>query len=288
MTKRKILVQLDSDKHASVFDRVAAIDAGVDELFSYHNVDTDDVEGLIHGAIFTRGPGDLKSTAIFIGGRNVARGEEMLATVRRTFFGPLRCSVMLDSNGANTTAAAAVIAASRHLDFHHTHALVLGATGPVGQRVGLLLAQHGAKVWMGSRSKDRAADVCATIQEKHPSAQLDPIAADDSLQLPDTLHLVVAAGAAGVRLLNRQQIARCKEMKVLVDLNAVPPTGIEGVETPDKGREENGIYSYGAIGVGGSKMKIHKAAVARLFESNDQILDCEQIFELGLRMENSR
>ena len=41
---------------ASVFDRVVAIDAGVDELFSYGGVKPEQVAGLVHGAIFTRGP----------------------------------------------------------------------------------------------------------------------------------------------------------------------------------------------------------------------------------------
>ena len=54
--KRKILIQLDTDPHPSVFDRVVAIDAGVDELFSYGGVKPEQVAGLVHGAIFTRGP----------------------------------------------------------------------------------------------------------------------------------------------------------------------------------------------------------------------------------------
>ena len=54
MSKPKILVQLDSDKHASVFDAVVAVDSGVDKLFQYNQVSGDDVEGLVHGAMFTR------------------------------------------------------------------------------------------------------------------------------------------------------------------------------------------------------------------------------------------
>src|SRR5262249_4189186 len=149
--KRKILIQLDSDPHPSVFDRVVAIDAGVDELFSYGNVKVEDVRNLVHGAIFTRGGADLKRTAIFIGGRDVAAGEKLLAEVRKHLlpdFG-LRVSVLLDANGANTTAAAAVRAAARHVVFNQTKALVLGGTGPVGQRVALLLARELADVRVG-------------------------------------------------------------------------------------------------------------------------------------------
>src|SRR5215510_12583065 len=108
MSKPKILIQLDPDPHASVFDAVVAVDAGVERLLQYASVEPEEVEGLVHGAIFTRGPQDLANTAIFIGGSNVAAGEALLKRVTGTFIGPMRVSVLLDANGANTTAAAAV------------------------------------------------------------------------------------------------------------------------------------------------------------------------------------
>ena len=66
-----------------------------------------------------------------------------------------------------------------------------------------------------------------------------------------------------------------------IDLNAVPPLGVEGVEAGDKGQERDGVLGYGALGVGDLKMKMHRAAVARLFESNDQVLDAEQVYALA-------
>src|SRR4029077_4714785 len=110
MDKRKILIQLDSDPQPSVFDRVVAIDAGADEVFSYGGVKTEQVRDLVHGAIFTRDPKELKHTALFIGGSDVAAGERLLTEARKHIlpqFG-LRVSMLLDANGANTTAAAAV------------------------------------------------------------------------------------------------------------------------------------------------------------------------------------
>src|SRR5437899_4587228 len=127
MNKRKILIQLDSDAHASVFDRVVAVDAGAEEIFSYANVKPEQVQALVHGAIFTRGPKSLKCTAIFVGGSDVLAGEKLMAEALKHMlpkFG-LRVSIMLDANGANTTAAAAVRAAARHLELKGTPALVL-------------------------------------------------------------------------------------------------------------------------------------------------------------------
>jgi len=153
---RKILIQLDPDPQVSTFDSVVAVDAGVDFLFRHGNVEDTDVRSLVHGAMFTRGGENLKNTAIFIGGSSVEAGEALLDQVKRTFFGPVRVSVMMDANGANTTAAAAVLIAGKHVPLAGATALVLGATGPVGQRAVRLLARQGAKVHVGSRAVQRA------------------------------------------------------------------------------------------------------------------------------------
>src|SRR5688500_11276235 len=125
MSKPRILVQLDSDARASVFDAVVAVDAGAEHLLQYHGVQPDQVRDLIHGAMFTRGPADLQNTAVFIGGGNVSQGEILLQRVTESFFGPLRVSVMLDANGANTTASAAVLAAAAHGPLEGANAVVL-------------------------------------------------------------------------------------------------------------------------------------------------------------------
>ena len=111
MSLAKILLCLDTDPQPSVFDGVVAVDAGVDQLFRHGGVTPDAVRDLVYGAMFTRGPADLKNTAVFIGGSDVDAGEKLLAKARECFFGPMRVSLMLDSNGANTTAAAAVLGA---------------------------------------------------------------------------------------------------------------------------------------------------------------------------------
>ncbi|HZY87987.1 MAG TPA: methylene-tetrahydromethanopterin dehydrogenase N-terminal domain-containing protein [Gemmataceae bacterium] len=286
MDKRTILIQLDSDPQPSAFDRVVATDAGADVLFSYGGVKPEQVRDLVHGAIFTRGPADLKRTALFIGGSDVAAGEALLAEALRHMLPQygLRVSVLLDANGANTTAAAAVRAAARHLDLAQARALVLGGTGPVGQRVARLLARQGAEVRVASRQLARAAGVADAIRARVPGARLEPAAVTGLDELQSALSgrtLVVAAGAAGVVLLPKEARSACPGLKVAIDLNAVPPLGIEGVGAGDKGVERDGAVCYGALGVGGTKMKIHRAAVARLFESNDQVLDAEEVYALA-------
>jgi hypothetical protein len=284
--KRTILIQIDGDPLPSVFDRVVAIDAGADQVFSYGGVKPEQVRDLVHGAIFTRGPKDLKRTALFIGGSDVAAGERLLQEALKHMlpqFG-LRVSVLLDANGANTTAAAAVWAAAQHLDLAATTALVLGGTGPVGQRVARLLARAGATVRVGSRQQSRAENVCAAIRTRYPDAKVQAVGtgtADELLAALTGCALVVSAGAAGVLLLPKAVRRSFAELRVVIDLNAVPPLGVEGIDVTDKAASRDGVIGYGAIGVGGTKMKLHKAAIARLFESNDQVLDAEEVYALA-------
>ncbi len=284
---KKILIQLDTDPLPSTFDRVVAVDAGADDIFSYGGVTPENVESLVHGAIFTRSPSDLMHTAIFVGGSNVPAGEAVYSRVKKTLFGPFSVSVMMDSNGSNTTAAATVLCAMRHLHLSETLALVLAGTGPVGFRVAQLLLSQGARVVLASRSLERSTEACQRLAGDHDSAKLIPCETSSAagMQAATTgVELIVAAGAAGVSLITAEQLRSISTLKLAIDLNAVAPAGIEGVEVMDKAKDRDGVLTYGAIGVGGTKMKIHHSAVHRLFESNNHQFDTAAIFELGQQL----
>ncbi|MCC7085676.1 MAG: NAD(P)H-binding protein [Pirellulales bacterium] len=284
MSKSKILLQLDPDPQPSVFDSVVAVDAGVNQLFRHGGVSAAQVRALVHGAIFTRGPEDLKATAIFVGGSDVKASEALFDEVRQTFFGPMRVSAMLDPNGSNTTAAAAVLAAAKHCELRGKTTLVLGGTGPVGNRAARLLAREGATVRVGSRDLRKAEAVCRSIEQRATDAVISPIATNSAGELRAALEgvaVVIAAGAAGVTLLPADVLRGCQSLAVAIDLNAVPPLGIEGVDVMDKAKQRDRLICYGALGVGGTKMKIHKAAIQRMFETNGLVLDAEEIYEIG-------
>jgi glutamyl-tRNA reductase len=191
---------------------------------------------------------------------------------------------MMDSNGSNTTAAAAVLAARKHLALNGATVLVLGGTGPVGQRVAQLVAREGGIVRVGSRSADKAAAVCKAVQASVEGADASAVATETDTDLKkacDGVGAVIAAGAAGVQLLTQTQMQAVGSLKVAIDLNAVPPLGIEGIDPTAKAAAQDGVVCYGAIGVGGTKMKIHKAAVRSLFTANDRTLDIEAIYAIG-------
>ena len=281
---RKLLLQLDSSPHPSAFDRIVALDAGADEVLSYGAVTEDAVRDLVHGAIFTRGPKDLHNTAIFIGGVDMAAGERLLAAVRRAFFGPMRVSIMLDSNGSNTTAVAAVAKLQQAAGaLAGRRAVVAAGTGPVGMRAAGLLAQAGADVVVTSRRADGGAAAADAIRQRFDAA-VRPVAMAGAGQAASVLEgaeLLLSAGGAGICLVPRDAWIGRSGLRVAADVNAVPPLGVEGIEVTDNGTDRNGVTVFGALGVGHLKMKVHKACIARLFERNDSVLDAETIADVA-------
>jgi len=276
---KKLLLQLDGSTRPSVFDRVVAFDGGADEVMSYGGVTPDSVRDLVHGAIFTRGPKDLRHTAIFIGGTDMAAGERLLAAVQQAFFGPMRVSVMLDANGSNTTAVAAVAKIGQAIGpLAGRRVVVTAGSGPVGTRAAGLLAKAGAEVTVTSR---RAGDgaLAARIRERFGGAvgELPLAGAARAAEVLDGAEVLLNAGPAGVCLVERGAWADRQGLRVVGDVNAVPPVGIEGVEATDDGATRHGAAAFGALAIGKLKMKIHKACVARLFDRNDLVLDAETI-----------
>jgi hypothetical protein len=278
----RLLLQFDTSRHPSVFDRVVAYDGGADQVLSYGEVTDDAVRDLVHGAIFTRAPKDLHNTAIFVGGTEMVLGERLLSAVQKAFFGPMRVSVMLDANGANTTAVAAAVKLQAAAgDVRGSRIVITAGTGPVGARAAGLLARAGADVVITSR-KPVAAEVLSSLRDRfggriEPAALTNPSEARALLEHAD---LLLNTGPAGVCLVPRDAWLG-RRLRVVADVNAVPPAGVEGVEPPDDGVTRDGVTAFGALGIGKLKMKLHKACIARLFERNDQVLDVEAIAELA-------
>ena len=287
---KKLLFQLDTDPIPNTFDTVVAYDGGADHVTSYGNIKPSTVGTMVDGAIFTRPPRMKKNTALFVTGSNMGEGEAVLASVRNHFFGDFRVSVMLDSNGSNTTAAAAVAYIGRHIELQGRRAVVLAGTGPVGQRAGVMLAQEGAHVVLTSRRIDRAETACEAMHRRF-KVELTAAAAGDRVQMSKALDgadIVLATGAAGVELIHEAEWKDLPDLKILIDANATPPLGIQGVDMMDRAVERHGKLCYGAIGFGGFKLEVHRACVAKLFESNDVVLDAPEIFELAKAMSATR
>ena len=281
---RKLLLQLDSSRLPSVFDQVVAYDAGAEVVMSYGGVTEGDVRDLIHGCIFTRGPKDLRNTAVWIGGSNMSAGEQLLAMAQDALFGDFTVSLMLDSNGSNTTAVAAVVKIEETVgDLHGKKVVILAGTGPVGQRAAGLLAHDGADVTITSRKPEQGEKARQFISARF-NVQVEAVTLADPSKLPEVLEgaeILLNSGPAGVQMVPKSAWTSVKTLQVAVDLNAVPPLGIEGVEVNDAGVKRNGVIVFGAFGIGNFKTKLHKACVTRLFTRNDLVLDAEAIADIA-------
>ena len=283
---KKILIQLDTDEHPSTFDAIVAHDAGVDELLRYGGIEPDAVRGLVQSAFFTRGPKDLATLAVWVGGSDVGAGEEVLAKVEKAFFGPFRVSAMLDSNGCNTTAATTVARLARELDLKGRRIVIVGA-GAVGLRAAALLIAEGCEVTVSGIPASRFGDKAyrrargLTVAEERGMDVVEPADDEALAKALDGASIVLAAGPAGLEVLPAAVWRNIDSIEVLADFNAAEPLGIEGTEAQDDLAERDGKRVLGALAIGGPKMKVHKACVRRLFESNDAILDVDGVYEIA-------
>jgi methylenetetrahydrofolate/methylenetetrahydromethanopterin dehydrogenase (NADP+) len=283
---KKLLYQFDTDPLPSAFDNVVGYDGGADRITAYGGVTAANVGPLVEGTIFTRSPKDKKNTAIFIGGGNLSAGEAVLDAVRKKFFGKFRVSLMFDSNGSNTTAAAAVAWLSHGRSLSGKRAVVLAGSGPVGQRAAVLLAREGAHVALTGRKRAVVQAVCDTIQARF-GIQLSAIEAATNADRAAAIQgaqLALATGASGVTLLQAADWHSNATLELLADANASPPAGIEGVGMNDRNVSSHGKILFGPLGFGALKLAVHRACIARLFEQNDLPLDADEIYAVAKTM----
>jgi hypothetical protein len=279
----KLLYQLDTDPTPSVFDSVVAYDGGADHVIGHANITQFMVGPLVEGAIYTRGPKEKQYTALFIGGRSLDRAEAVLQAVRSKFFGKFSVSVMLDANGCNTTAAAAVALLGKSTPLAGATALVLAGTGPVGSRAAAMLALEGAHVTITGRNLEKTQAAAASITKRFGVA-IKPLAAPDAPSRHaalQTANIVLAAGAAGHELADASAWQQSPATTAVADLNPEPPLGLGGIGVADKAKGYQGKLAFGALGIGGLKLKLHRACIARLFTAHDQILDAESILAIA-------
>lgn len=253
----------------------------------YSGVSPSSVGPLVDGTIFTRAPKDKKNTAIFIGGGDMQAGEAVLNAVKGRFFGDFRVSVMLDSNGGNTTSAALVAKLLTSGSVLGKRAVILAGTGPVGRRTAALLAREGAsEIVITSRQILQAKAAAADIKSQF-KVDVIPLEARDNESRRHAIEgaqVLVATGATGIQLLEVDDWIHSPTLELIADANATPPLGIGGIEVMDRGLDRGGKKVWGAIGFGALKLSLHRACIAKLFESNALVLNAEEIFTIAKSM----
>lgn len=289
MEKPYILHMLTPLPHMSPFDINMAIDAGCQHVFQYGGIGRDQVASLVQDAIFSRGPRGAKRTGIFIGGKDTGTALDMLAAARKAMVPPFEVSVFADPAGAFTTSAAMVALVEKHLKakggtLKGARVAVFGGKGVVGSLAGAIAATEGADVTLvgydGLAGVDaRAADARARLGVGLKTA--DGSAAGANARLAGEAEVVLAAARAGVRVLSAAELANCRSLKVAADINAVPPTGIEGIGMADDGKAlpaGNGV-AIGPLAIGGVKYKVQQALFQAMLAADAPVyLDFREAF----------
>jgi methylene-tetrahydromethanopterin dehydrogenase len=267
-----LLFYIDTDVKASPFDICMAYDVGYNAVIPYENVNPEDAKNITQDALLSRGPKGVKHTAFLIGGKNAERAEEVFQAVKDSMFPPFKTSIIIDPAGAYTTAAAMVAKTEDALVTNKLGELkdktcAIFGTGAVGQIAAVLLAKLGCKVMIASLNPKRIdgkehAESIGKLLAKDHGVQVQGIFAPtpaSKIEIIEKADVIMCAGVKGVRIIDKEMLNHVKHMKVLLDINAVPPFGVEGIELKDDMKEMlPGIFVIGALSVGDLKHKLEK------------------------------
>jgi len=291
--KKTVIIFLDTDKHASPFDLLTAVDLFPDaQILTYSNVMPEDSKRIIQDAMFPRGPDGAKQTKLFIGGQDVEKAIQILEIAKKTMFPPFELAVIVDPRGAYTTASAAVAKTLSTLierelgDFSGKTVTVLAGTGPVGQVASRLYATEGASVVVTSRDLARSTAIADKINEEIGAEKACGVKAASPHEVGEAIkdaHVILSAGAAGIALLPRSALQEFgTKCKVVADINAVPPLGVEGLKPTEENVETlPGMWGIGALAIGTFKNKIEAQVFKRAVESPKGIFDYKTAYEIA-------
>jgi methylene-tetrahydromethanopterin dehydrogenase len=291
MEKPYILHLLTAARHASPFDVNMACDAGYDVVVPYTDVAVADVTALVQDAIFSRGPKGALRTGMYIGGRDIGIAADMLQAARKAMVPPFEVSVFADPSGAFTTAAALVACVERQLRrgeagaLPGTNVVVFGGTGPVGATAALLAVEAGAHATIVSRTLSRARSAADELRIRYGTA-IAAASMDDGLAALRSAEVVLACGGAGVRLVTATHLATAERLLVAADVNAVAPSGVEGVGAMDDGvsiaATSGKAVGIGALVVGGVKFQTQRSMLESMREGGKAVyLDFRDAFDVA-------
>jgi len=267
-----LLFFLDTDKRASPFDISMAYDAGFSAVIPYENATTEDAKRIVQDAMFSRDPKGIKHTCFFIGGKDMEKAEDLLKVIRDSMFPPFEASTIVDPGGAYTTAAAMIakvedaLTRSKLGSLKDKSCAVFG-TGAIGRVAAILLARLGCNVMIVSPNPERlngeeyVDNLSIFLRDKYGVDVKGVFAPtpQKKVEVMKKADVIFCVSVAGVRIINKENLNELKLAKVIADVNAVPPLGVEGMKLDDDMREiAPGIFGIGALTIGRLKYKLEK------------------------------
>jgi methylene-tetrahydromethanopterin dehydrogenase len=262
---------------------LVAIDAFPDSMiFKYENVTAEDAPKIVFDLLFPRGPEGAKHTKIFINGSNFEMVEKVVeATQKAMKSAPWGNSIIVDPRGGYSTAAAAVaktFGAAMEKGFgtlEGKKVTVLAGTGPVGQTAARIYAAEKANVTITSRTIAKGQAVADKINQEVGAQRVKVVEVAKPEQTADAVkdaEIVLSAGAGGIQLLSTSQIGT--SCKIVADINAIKPLGVEGLGSNDDGLEiKPGVFGIGALAIGKLKIKTETEMIKRATNEPQGLFD---------------
>ena len=294
----KICYFFDTDANASPFDINMAYDAGFDIVVPVSKMSAEQVPKLVQDAIFSRKPG--APTTFFIGGSDVKEGEKIAKQVIKSLVNPFECPVIIDPRGSHTTASAVVamtmnIAKKKHgMDLKGKKVAIFGA-GPVARIAAILAGKLGCDTYIvetWDKSTKQFVDNLANelIQEAgDKAAKITGVFAPEPQQrfeIANKVDIIWSLAAAGVEVLSEELMKKLKGKKLVVDINLVPPYGIEGLKPKHKNEEiYPGIFGIGALALGALKANSESEILKEAANTKgSKVFDFNYAFETAKRL----
>ena len=297
MTKENplILHALSPTKIVSPFDINMAYDSGFDNVATYTNITMDEVSDLVQDIIFSRHPNDCKKTGLFIGGEDAEEAIEMLEKAKKAMVPPFKISVFTDPAGSFTTAAAMIACVKNLLltkfktDLKNKKLQIVGAKGIVGGACAVIAAQEGAKVGMIIHRDGAIDPINKRVKEykKKYNVDLDPIMGitdEEKTKMSEDADIILSAAKAGKEALLLKHFSTAKNLKIISDVNAVPPSGIEGLEVNSNGEKikNTEVLGIGALAVGQIKAQVQHKLLELMCSSDEPVfLDFREAYKIA-------
>jgi hypothetical protein len=291
---KTVFIFLDTDKYASPFDMLVTIDAFPDSMiFKYENVTGEDATRIVYDTVFPRGPEGAKHTKIFINGSNFEQVAAVVAATQKCMASsPFQNSIIVDPRGAYSTAASAVaktlgMALEKGFgSLEGKNVTVLAGTGPVGQIAAKLYASEKANVTITSRTMAKGQTVAAKINKEVGAERVKVAEVATPEQTGAAIknaEIVLAAGAGGIQLLSADVLNKYgADCKIIADVNAIKPVGVEGLASTDDGKElRPSVCGIGALAIGKLKIKIETEMIKRATIEPQGLFDYSVAYEIG-------
>ena len=272
---KTVFVFLDTDKYCSPFDLLVAVDCFPDSMiFKYENVTGEDAPKIVFDLLFPRGPVGAAHTKIFINGSNFEEVEKVVAATQNAMkSAPWGNSIIVDPRGGYSTAAAAVAktfgaAMEKGLgSLEGKKIVILAGTGPVGQTAARIYAAEKADVTITSRSLAKGQVIADKINAEVDAQRVKVVEISKPDQTATAIRdaeIILAAGAGGIQLLSKADIDSAVKCKIIADINAIKPLGVEGLGSNDDGVElKSGVFGIGALAIGKLKIKTETEMINR-------------------------